>query len=60
GGGMRTRNEALIFGTIELKGAFFPKKDFLGNSYRISFNTNLRFKYDQNFIKRPEFIQVNE
>jgi hypothetical protein len=60
GGGVRTRNEALVFGTIELKGAFFPKKDFLGNSYRISFNTNLRFKYDQNFIRRPEFIQVNE
>jgi hypothetical protein len=60
GGGIRTRNEALVFGTIELKGAFFPKKDLLGNSYRISFNTNLRFKYDQNFIRRPEFIQVNE
>jgi hypothetical protein len=60
GGGLRTRNEALVFGTIELKGAYFPKKDFAGNSYRISFNTNLRFKYDQNFIRRPEFILVNE
>ncbi|MFL5789562.1 MAG: hypothetical protein ACJ748_15995 [Flavisolibacter sp.] len=59
GGGIRTRNESLIFGTIELRAAYFPQKDFYNNSYIIQFNTNVRFKYTQNFIKRPEFVQMN-
>ncbi len=59
GGGLRTRNESLIFGTIEFKGVWFPKKDLYNNEYVIKMSTNLRFKYTQNFIRRPEFIQVN-
>lgn len=59
GGGVRTRNESLIFGTIELRAVYFPRKDMLNNSYVIQLNTNLRYKYTQNFIKRPEFVQVN-
>jgi hypothetical protein len=59
GGGIRTRNESLIFGTIELRGAYFPKKDAFNNNFLIQINTNLRFKYNQEFIRRPEFIRVN-
>jgi hypothetical protein len=59
GGGMRIRNESLIFGTIELRGVYFPKKDASGNSYGIQLNTNLRYKYNQNFIRKPDFVQVN-
>jgi len=59
GGGIRTRNEALIFGTLELKGYYFPRKNFLNESFRVEFNTNVRFRYNRQFIKRPEFVQVN-
>ena len=59
GGGIRTRNESLIFGTMELRASYFPKKDAFNNSYQIQVNTNLRFKYKQNFIRRPDFVQLN-
>jgi len=59
GGGIRTRNESLVFGTIELKGLYYPRKDFFSNNFEIQFNTNLRYKYNQNFIRRPEFVRVN-
>ena len=59
GGGIRTRNEALIFGTLELKAYYFPHKNFLNESYRIEFNSNVRFRYNRQFIKRPEFVNVN-
>jgi hypothetical protein len=59
GGGIRTRNESLIFGTIELRAVYFPKPDLYNHRYLIQLNTNLRFKYVQNFIRRPEFVHVN-
>lgn len=59
GGGIRTRNEALIFGTLELKAYYFPRKNFRNESYRIEFNSNVRFRYNRQFIKRPEFVNVN-
>lgn len=59
GAGIRTRNEALIFGTLELKGYYFPRKNFANESFRVEFNTNIRFRYNRQFIKRPEFVQIN-
>jgi hypothetical protein len=59
GGGVRTRNESLVFGTVELRGSYFPRKDFWGNGYLVQVNTNIRFKYNQNFIRRPELLVVN-
>jgi hypothetical protein len=59
GGGIRTRNESLIFGTMELRASYFPKKDAFNNTYQLQLNTNIRFKYKQNFIRRPDFVQVN-
>ena len=59
GGGIRSRNESLIFGTIELRAMFFPTPDLYQHRYILQFNSNLRFKYIQNFIRRPEFVQVN-
>ena len=59
GGGIRTRNESLIFGTIELKAVYFPTPVLYNHRYLIQFNTNLRFKYTQNFIRRPEFVHIN-
>ncbi len=59
GGGIRTRNENLIFGTIELKGYYFPRRNGDMNDWKIELNSNIRFKYKSNFINRPDFIVDN-
>jgi hypothetical protein len=59
GGGFRIRNESLIFGTTEFKGMYFPRRSFRNESWRVEVSTNIRFKYNQEFIKRPEFVRVN-
>jgi hypothetical protein len=59
GGGLRSRNESLIFGTLELRAYFFPRKNFNNESFKIEFNTDLKFKYNSQLIRRPEFIQAN-
>jgi hypothetical protein len=59
GGGIRTRNESFVFGTIELKGYYFPQKNFYNESFRFALSTNLIFKYNTQFVKKPDFIQVN-
>lgn len=59
GGGLRSRNESLIFGTLELKVYYFPRKNFDNQSFKIEFNSNLRFKYNSQLAGRPDFIQVN-
>ena len=59
GGGLRIQNESLVFGTIEMKGAYFPRSDFEGRRWRIDFGTNIRFRYNREFIKRPELVGLN-
>lgn len=59
GTGMRTRNENLVFGTIELKIFYFPKTTIGMSPFNITLNSNLQFKYNSQFIKRPDFVIVN-
>ena len=59
GGGIRTRNESLVFGTIELKAYYFPTKNFHNENFRFSISTNVIFKYNTQFLKKPDFIQIN-
>jgi hypothetical protein len=59
GGGLRTRNESFIFGTIEIKGYYFPQKNFYRESFGINLSTNVIFKYNSQFLKKPDFIQIN-
>jgi hypothetical protein len=59
GAGLRTRNESLVFGTLQLKGYYFPRENFNNGNYRIEFSSNLKFKYNSQNIRRPEFIRVN-
>jgi len=56
GGGLRTRNESLIFGTMELRLNYFPRINFGMQEFRIDFKTDLRFKYNSQYIKRPDFV----
>jgi hypothetical protein len=59
GGGIRTRNENLVFGTIELKGYYFPRTNGNMNSWKIEVSSNIRFKYISSFIRRPDFVNIN-
>jgi hypothetical protein len=59
GGGTRIRNESLIFGTVELKGFYFPRTNLQVNPWNLAITTNLKFKYNSNLISRPDFVQVN-
>jgi len=59
GGGMRTKNESLIFETMEFKAYFFPRNNFFGDHWRLEFNTNIRFKFNRQFIKKPDFVNAN-
>ena len=59
GGGIRTRNENLIFGTIELKGYYFPRTNGNMAPWKVELSTNIRFKYNSTFIKRPDFVNGN-
>jgi hypothetical protein len=59
GSGMRVRNENLIFGTIELKGFYFPRTNRQLSPWNISLITNLRYKYNSSIISKPDFVQIN-
>jgi hypothetical protein len=59
GGGIKIRNESLVFETMEFRTFFFPQKNLLGESWRLEFNTNIRFRYNRQFEKKPDFVNVN-
>jgi hypothetical protein len=59
GGGLRTRNVNLVFPTAEIKFIYFPRKAQEMNAFRISFTGNIRFRYNSNYIRAPDIIQLN-
>jgi len=59
GGGSRIRNENLIFGTVEIKGFYFPRTNLQISPWNLSITTNLKFKYNSNLLNKPDFVQVN-
>ena len=59
GAGIRSRNENLIFGTIELKAFYFPRTSQNMNPFNVTFNTDLRFRYNSQYVKRPDFVNMN-
>ena len=59
GGGVRTRNENLIFGTIELRMFYFPRVTEDLSHFRLTVSSNLRVKYSSGFVKAPAFIKYN-
>ncbi len=59
GGGIRTRNENLIFGTIELRLFYFPRVTEDLSNFRVTLSSNLRVKYSSSFVKAPSFIRYN-
>ncbi|WP_235921127.1 hypothetical protein [Foetidibacter luteolus] len=59
GGGVRTRNENFIFNTIEMRFVFFPRKEENNTSFKIDISTNINFRYNSNYVKSPDIIQLN-
>lgn len=59
GGGIRTRNENLVFGTIELRFVYFPRVVENINAFAIRVSSNLRVKYSAGFVKPPGFVRFN-
>ncbi|MFN3840409.1 MAG: hypothetical protein ACK4RF_06860 [Cyclobacteriaceae bacterium] len=59
GSGIRTRNENLVFGTIELRFYYFPIVVEGLDHFRITLSSNLRVKYSSGFVKKPAFIRYN-
>jgi len=59
GGGFRTRNENLVFGTLEFRMFYFPRitEDISRVSVRLT--SNLRLKYTGQFVRAPSFVRYN-
>ena len=60
GGGVRTRNENLTFGTVELRTYYFPRTNGNMNPWKIELISNIRFKFRSSFISRPDFVNGNQ
>jgi len=59
GGGVRTRNENLGFGTIELRGYYFPRTTPGMQHYRIEIGSNIQIRYNGAFFIKPDFVIPN-
>jgi hypothetical protein len=59
GSGLRIRNENLVFGTIELKGFYFPRTNQQASPWNFSLITNLRYKYNSNIVEKPNYVEIN-
>ncbi len=59
GGGLRTRNENLPFGTFELRGIFIPRKLAGDNMFKLSLSANLQFRYNGSYVSKPDIAELN-
>jgi hypothetical protein len=59
GGGVRARNENLVFETIELRAYFFPVAPNNMKGFKIIINSNIRYRYSSNYITAPDLVQLN-
>lgn len=59
GVGVRSRNESLVFGTMEFRFSYYPRTVQNMMQWGVSFNTNLSFKYNSQYVQRPDFVEVN-
>jgi hypothetical protein len=59
GGGLRTRNENLIFGTVELRVIYYPRTTEDISAFNVRLSSNLRVKYSGSFVRPPALIQYN-
>lgn len=58
-GGLRTRNENLIFGTFEIKATYVPSNAEGISDFNFSFKQNIRLKNTAPFVKAPSLVLYN-
>src|SRR5262249_43623045 len=54
--GVRTRNENLIFGTIEARATYFPHRIDGAPTFKFTLTTDLRYRYASKYIAEPDII----
>ena len=54
--GIRTRNENLIFGTIEFRFIYIPDDGTDNDQFRVEFRQNLRVKSTGSFAEKPRLV----
>jgi hypothetical protein len=59
GAGIRTRNENLIFNTIELRMVYFPVPTPQNNTFKIMLSTGLQFRYNSTYVRQPDVVSLN-
>lgn len=59
GGGIRVRNENIIFGTIEIKAGFFPRNVPGQASFKFLIASDLRYRYQTTYIHEPDIVRLN-
>jgi hypothetical protein len=57
--GLRTRNENLIFGTMEAKFTYVPKDQYGNSKFVFGFKQNLQIKNTGSFVKAPSVVFYN-
>jgi len=59
GGGLRTRNENLIFGTIEIKASYFPRPVEGQPVFKLLIASDLQYRYRNTYIHAPDIVRMN-
>lgn len=57
--GLRTRNENLIFGTMEAKFTYVPKDQYGNSKFVFGFRQNVQIKNTGSFVKAPSLVSYN-
>jgi hypothetical protein len=58
GGGVRARNENLVFGTIECRLTWFPRTAYDVNNVTVKVSSNLRVRFTGSFVQAPWFAML--
>lgn len=58
GGGIRTRNENLIFGTIECRFTWLPRTAYDVNNISLKISGNVRIRFTGSYVQAPWFALV--
>lgn len=58
-GGVRVRNENLIFGTVEFRAYYYPTTAPGVDTLSFKVTTNIRIKYSGSFVRPPDFVRYN-
>jgi len=56
-GGLRTRNENLIFGTMEVRFTYLPGTDVTSSKFAFGFKQRLRVKNSADFVRAPSLVK---